>query len=114
MPNACDAPPPATDPCLTCGWEQCADPYVACCELSEFGDDGTASSGCMPVVACALATGCMHASCYEPDTCMAEIDGAGGISGDGTAAAGAFGDCLGAAVVAGASDACAACQAAGG
>jgi hypothetical protein len=113
-PNVCGTPPPATDPCLTCGWEECGDPYVACCELTLFGDDGTASSGCLPLVSCALATGCVHATCYQPDTCMAEVDGAGGITGDGTAAAGAFGDCLGAAVAAAASDACAECQAIGG
>lgn len=109
--DVCGEPP--DDPCLRCGFEQCVEPFAACCELSTHADDGTADGGCLPLVSCALATGCVHAECYQPDTCMAEVDGAGGITGDGTAAAANLGDCLGAAVAAGASEACLACQAGG-
>src|SRR5688572_24558761 len=96
---------------MLCPLEVRADPYASCCALTEHDAGGMPTTGCLPVVACALATGCVHAECYEPDTCMAEIDGAGGLTGDATAAAGPLGNCVAAAVAAAASDACMECQA---
>lgn len=109
-PDGC-ATSSADDPCLACGAEQCAEPFASCCAQTGFDDAGAPLDGCLPLVRCALETGCFHATCYQPDTCMAEVDAAGGITGDGTAAAGAFGECLNAAIAAGSGDHCAACQA---
>lgn len=108
-PTGCDSPP--DDPCLRCGFDACTDAYASCCALTDVDASDVPTTGCLPLVSCALATGCVHATCYQPDTCMAEVDGAGGITGDGTAAAGAFGDCLVAAAQAAATPACSECQA---
>src|SRR5690242_16328125 len=69
-PDTCTEPP-ADDPCLRCGFEQCSDAYASCCALTELDADGVPTTGCLPLVSCALATGCVHATCYQPDTCMA-------------------------------------------
>ena len=114
VPTACGELPATADPCLRCGQMACAAAFAACCALTEFDLEGMPTTGCLPLVTCALATGCVHAECYDPATCMAEVDGAGGISGDGTAAAGGFGACLGEAVADGSVDACAECPAQSG
>jgi hypothetical protein len=71
------------------------DPYEVCvavvCEPEKM--QCCAFDGCLELVACARETGCEGLECYQEETCMAEIDALGGITGEGVSAAQSLADC---------------------
>jgi hypothetical protein len=71
------------DPCEACVAEACTSEGLECCS----------TEGCMDVLSCAREVGCDGVSCYQPDTCQAEIDAAGGPTSPAIPAAQALGNC---------------------
>ena len=70
--------------CECCAAEKCFGVLQTCCN----------TTGCYGVVKCVVKTMCSGIACYNPSTCKAEIDAAGGLLGAGTQAAQKVGDCV--------------------
>jgi hypothetical protein len=93
LPPQCAAPLAAmTDACRTCLEEACMTEAADCCKATSPGDGGAV--GCLPLLACALRTKCVHAACADPSTCGREVDGAGGPSGEAVNVGAAVGACI--------------------
>jgi hypothetical protein len=60
----------ARSDCEKCACGSCYDSLIPC-----FKDQG----GCPQILACANKTGCTGVDCYQPNTCQAIIDKAGGL-----------------------------------
>ncbi|MBL4683091.1 MAG: hypothetical protein JKY37_00765 [Nannocystaceae bacterium] len=105
----CEGLPEAQVPCTACALEACAELATACCDGTDFA--AAEAAGCFPLFECAVETGCVHMACYQPDTCMAEVDAAGGVTSPALGSALALGECLQAAAASEASEACMACAA---
>jgi hypothetical protein len=72
------------DACTVCVCQSCLSQVTAC------GND----PGCNSIRMCAAVKGCAGAACYQPQTCRAAIDAAGGPLGASAALAQSLGSCV--------------------